>query len=86
MIVPVFFPAPLGCGMAIVSGVRVRRDWGGVGIYSFLLAVGSMCHYQVCQDLRFTMVLLRLTAEGVQSLLVNCRGGCPGCRPKCNWT
>ena len=63
-------PAPL-VRMAIVSGVRVWWDWGGVSIYWFLQAAWSRCHYQACHDLRFTTVRLRLRAEVMQVLFVS---------------
>ena len=56
------FPAP-GCGMAIVSWVRVCRDGGRVRTYLFQLPARSSAMHEVSHDLLFTAKLLRPWGE-----------------------
>ena len=58
-----FFPAPLECGMAIVSWVRVCRDGGGVRTLWNQLAAGSNDMHEVSRDLLFTTKLIRVWGE-----------------------
>ena len=57
------FPAPGVRDGDCVLGVRVWRGCGWVCIFAFSLADGSIPHYDVCHNLTFTTVGLRLTGE-----------------------
>ena len=79
-----FFPAPLECGIAIVTWVCACRGWLGVRSLLYLLPVVSNHHHVACPGMAFANMVLRSPASVSQALLVNRRGGCPGCRRKGN--
>ena len=54
--------------MAMVSGVRVCRDCGGVRTLSFQLPAGSNAMHEVSHDLLFTAKLIRPWGEVAQVL------------------
>ena len=59
---------------------------GGGPEFIIFLAVGSNHHHVACPGMAFANMVLRSPASVSQALLVNCRGGCPGCRLKGNLT
>ena len=63
------FPAPLECGIAIVTWVCACRGWLGVRSLLFVLPVGSNHHHVACPGMAFANMVLRSPASVSQALL-----------------